>query len=360
MKKILSILMTIALLAATFTMLLPVSAAGTSPVKAYDTANYGELLYTVNFQGDAAFAPQKRATQAQNTGDNMNYSISSDGKALTVVGKAPGTDLDSYWGAKIEGLTLGAKAMYTMKYQVNAKASAVKNNSTGFGGLILFEGVDNSVPQFYNNYSRHNAVTLENRRAAISNNGVKQEDYVMWSTLAKEAKEDADGYITMLNVFDISRDTYTTYYLAADDTWQKISSFEMLLDETDRQDGSLGFMLYAFYGDIDTTVKNVEFYKGDMTNPTLRPEGEPADTGNGGATGGDTTGGDTTGGTTTGGDTTNNGNTNTNDTTTTAAPETTAPKAEEKKGCGGSIGLAGLALVATVATVGVVAKKKED
>ena len=352
MKKLLVVLMTMTMLFGAFAMI-PASAADTSPVKDYATANYGDLLYTVNFKGDAAFAPQKRAVNAKNTGDNMNYTTSTDGKALTVAGKTPGTDLDSYWGGKITGLSLDAKALYTMKYQVNAKASAVKNNSTGFGGLILFEGADNAVPQFYNNYSRHNAVTLENRRAAISNNGVKQEDYVMWSTLAKEAKEDADGYITMVNVFDISRDTYSTYYLAADDTWQLISSFTMLLEDTDRAEGSLGFMLYAFYGDVNTTIKNVEFYKGSVVDATLRAEGDVATGGDTGNTGDAGNTGNTNN------DTTNSGNTNTNDTTTTAAPETTAP-VEEKKGCGSSIGLAGIALVATVATVGVVAKKKED
>jgi hypothetical protein len=58
-------------------------------------------------------------------------------------------------------------------------------------------------------------------------------------------------------------------------------------------------------------------------------------------------------------DTTNSGNTNTGDTTTTAAPETTAP-AEEKKGCGSSIGFASVALIAAVAAAGVAVKRKQD
>ena len=49
MKKLLVVLMTMTMLFGAFAMI-PASAADASPVKDYATANYGDLLYTVNFK----------------------------------------------------------------------------------------------------------------------------------------------------------------------------------------------------------------------------------------------------------------------------------------------------------------------
>ena len=52
MKKLIVTLMALAVL---FSLAVPAMTA--SPVKDYATANDGDLLYTVNFNGDEAFAP---------------------------------------------------------------------------------------------------------------------------------------------------------------------------------------------------------------------------------------------------------------------------------------------------------------
>jgi hypothetical protein len=97
MKKTLAIIMTVVML---FGMLVPVSAA-TSPVKDVATAKAGELLYTFNFKGDDAFKP----AVCENSNDQMDYTISADGSAVTIKGKVGGKDkVGNYWGGIVEAL----------------------------------------------------------------------------------------------------------------------------------------------------------------------------------------------------------------------------------------------------------------
>ena len=269
MKKIITVLLAATLLLAAF--LVPTSAAGSA--KDYDSAKNGDLLYKVNFTGDDVFLPFERGHK-----NIMTYTVSADGSAVTIKGKASESDYDSYWGGYIEGLTVNDKTLFTVKYQVNATATTaagITNNSVGVGGLLLSEGaMSASNPRLFHHYSRHNSVEIDKQRSIFyTEKGKMQQNYIMWNDLPKAVAEDADAYITMMIVYDLSRAELNAYFLATDNTWQHIEKQTLALTADDYYDANMGFMCYAYYNVIDTTVKNVEFYKGNLLDLSIMPEG---------------------------------------------------------------------------------------
>ena len=331
MKKLLVTLLALMLVMGTA---FAVSAATASPVKSYDSAAMGDLLYTVNFKGDDAFKPKRLGDI-----DNMNYTVSEDGSSLTIKGK--GTDKTrNYWGGKIEGLSVTESTYYTMTYKVNAKASANGNNSIGVGGVYLADtGLDGkNEPIFYCNYARHNAVGATEYRSSLSDPDKIATDYVMWKNLAKkEPLTDADGYITMALSFHGPTKKFMSYYVAKDGTTQLIETQNFTFDK----DTTMGFAAYAYYAVVNTTVKDAKIYKGAIGDVIKAPASSTAAT---------TKAPETTKATA----------------TTTKAPETTKAAAtativEEQGGCGSSVAITGIALVAAVGTSAAVScKKRKD
>ena len=319
---------------------LAVSAATASPVKSYDSAAMGDLLYTVNFKGDDAFKPKVLGSI-----QDMNYTANADGSTLTIAAKAGIESSRNYWGGKIEGLPVNNTTYYTMTYKVNATASKVGNNSIGVGGVFVSEsgqivsGAPTDQPIFYNNYGRHNAVASADQRSALSN-PMKIGNYVMWKNLTKKFKADADGYITMAISFHGPTGKFMSYYLAEDDTWQLIETQNFTFEK----DTTMGFAVYAYYPEVNTTVKDAKIYKGAIGDLN---KGSAATT--------------TPATTTKAPETTKATQTTKAPETTKAAATTTAAPAAEKSGCGSSIALTGIALVATVGTsVAVICKKRKD
>ena len=254
MKKIIAFILSILMIAA-MPLTMTVTAADTEP----------ELVYTVDFRGDEKFAPVAIGDSA----NNFDFTASQDGTTLTVKGKSGGADQTlNYWGGTVANLTADETTVYTMIYKAKANGTAGKNNSVGVGGWI--QNGDVEAAKFYNNYTNHNTVTedgsTEYRRAVISLSNDKlsvNDAYKMFSELAPY-EEDSDGFITMKQVYDGSTASIRTYILADDETgandadWIKIEEQLMTLDDTA---DSFGFMIYAFYNDIDTTIKDVKIYK---------------------------------------------------------------------------------------------------
>ena len=184
-----------------------------------------------------------------------------------------------------------------------------------------------------------NAVASADQRSALSN-PMKIGNYVMWKNLTKKFKADADGYITMAISFHGPTGKFMSYYLAEDDTWQLIETQNFTFEK----DTTMGFAVYAYYPEVNTTVKDAKIYKGAIGDLN---KGSAATT--------------TPATTTKAPETTKATQTTKAPETTKAAATTTAAPAAEKSGCGSSIALTGIALVATVGTsVAVICKKRKD
>lgn len=260
MKKIITFVLAVTML---LSSVICISAADASPVKAYADAASGDLLYTVDFRGDSVFEPAPISDAAT----HFDFTPSTDGKSITIKGKETGTDKTScFWGGTINGLVANKDTYYSMVYKVKANGKAGTNNSVGIGGWITDGNVEGL--KFYNNYGNHNTVeqddTTGSRRTALSNGSSKLGDYKIWATLKKNYEVDADGFVTMLLEFNGPKKNLTSYILADDGSiknksdWIKLESKSMTLNA---KDDNLGVMFYAYYNVIDTTVKEVSFYK---------------------------------------------------------------------------------------------------
>ena len=280
MKKLIAVLLTAAML---FSLVIIIGAEA-SPVESYASADAGDLLYTVNFNGDDAFSP----APVGNAANNHVYTVGDDGASLTITANTEtGADKQlNYWGGIIDGLRADVNTHYTMVYKVKANTTDVKDNSVGIGGLIVGENVASG--SFYNNYSNHGGAKPEEDRAAISYANAKinasPNDYVYFTNI-DDFSIDADGFVTMMNDFDGT--TFTTYILKAGatadlntDNYIELQSTTMTLNKVKN---SMGFMVYCYYQAINTTIKDVKIYKGlnataeyDPYNTTTAATAAPA------------------------------------------------------------------------------------
>ena len=287
MKRTISILVLIAMMLASVLAILPAAAEGeTSLVKDYATAADGDVLYTFNFNGDDVFTPDKMGAD-----DNMDYIISTDGSSVTIEPKADAeSKKQNIWGGEVAGLEATLQHVYSFRYKVRANSEGVtdatkaKNNSVGIGAWLAKDGYKyNSAPPFYNNYSNHNtfatvdgAVDLSMRRSSISIGNAKYGDgnvpadktypeYIYWekgeTAFTAEYLIDAEGFVDMLMVYNGPTQIMSTYILDVDGNWIFIESVEEL-----KHEGNMGFFTYAYYTDVNTTIKDAKIYKGDFAN----------------------------------------------------------------------------------------------
>ncbi|MBE6597414.1 MAG: hypothetical protein E7641_07070 [Ruminococcaceae bacterium] len=328
MKKIITLLLAVIMIAGS---VLCISATDASPVKAYADANDRDLLYTVDFRGDSAFAP---IAVGQAT-DYFDYTVSEDGSSLTVKVKP---DLEtvkpSYWGGTVTGLVANAETSYAMVYKVRANGNTGVDNSVGIGGWIDDGNVN--FASFYNNYGNHNTIDAEgktnNRRSVLSRGATKLGDYKMWATLKKEYNVDADNFVTMMLEYNGAKKRITSYILAKDGVetnqadWIRLEGQSMTFNQID---DAMGFMIFAKNKDvIDTTVKDVKIYKNTVYDPAAATT--------------------TTKATTT-------------VAATTAAPATTAATTvAEEGGCGSALAISAIALLPAIGCAVVLKRRKED
>ena len=228
-----------------------------------------ELLYTVDFRGnDGIFIPGPIGESAT----HYDYTVSEDGNALTIKGRKSGTNKTfCYWGGTFAGFEANKETMYTMVYKAKANGTAGKDNSVGIGGWIL-DGKPEDC-HFYNNYSNHSEMnaegSIDDRRSALSNASNKLGEYVMWNNIGDYAV-DADGFVTIKIVYDGTTSQFQSAILAAnagdgskESDWIYLETQKMVLDDTD---DAMGFMVYSYYNVVDTTIKDVQLYKGTCTS----------------------------------------------------------------------------------------------
>lgn len=255
MKRIVSFILCAALVLGLFVV---IGSAENSPVKDYEQADAGELLYKFNFNGDSVFSPAPIGS-AEN---NYTFTVGDGGASITIKGRSGGANASTnFYGGIVEGLSANASTEYLMMYKVRANGAGVMNNSVGIGGLISNGNVSGCT--FYNNYSNHNTASVADRRAALSHAGGKLLDYKYFNSIDTFAT-DSDGFITMMLEFKGA--TMSSYILKdgkspapAKSNWIALQSTSMDMDSTD---DAMGFMLYAYYNVVDTTIKDVELYKG--------------------------------------------------------------------------------------------------
>jgi hypothetical protein len=275
MKKLIVSLLALAVL---FTLAVPAMAA--SPVKDYASAKDGDLLYTVNFNGDEAFTP-KTVTGFK----YFDITPSTDGSAIEFKGNSfydvdgsnyvagDGKNQGSIWGAAITGLTADATTKYTMTYQIwmnetdgGANTYGGKNCYIGIGGM--YEGTAKKWISFTSNYF---TATAENRAFSLRRNsgvlekGTENEKSGVFDAALTPVK-DAEGYVTVRMTFDGTTGTVTAYILtkgtgANDSDWTKLIDAAYNVEAN----SSMAFAAYAQSASTHAKIKNVKYFKGLVT-----------------------------------------------------------------------------------------------
>ena len=279
MKKLILAFLLIAILC---TFMMPVMAEETSPVKSYDSAANGELLYTVDFSGKDGV--MQFASQTTASTDLFTYTPSEDGKAVHVTGapEAKG-EAASHWYAMIPSLKGDLTTVYTMTYKVTVTGDTGTDNSVGVGGLF----VDKSTTGYLNFYSSYNTPGESYRRGVLQQGSAKIADraYTGFNTLSGKYDIDDQGYMTIMTVFDSREQTFYAYLLAegATDYTQEASWIEVTHVRYSPGEDCMGFALYTYRPlKIDATIRDVNIYKGmlfkdpfDANEPTEAPTEAP-------------------------------------------------------------------------------------
>ena len=184
MKKIVSIILTVVMLSAVV-MTIPFSAfAATSPVKSYNSAKPGELLYTVNFNGDSAFTPVRTNADA----GQMEYTVVENGAGVRIKAKSAAISSQSnLWGGLIKDLPATENTIYSMVYKAKADSNFGMNNSVGVGGWAISESAFQTTAGVYNVYANHNTKESNgspsgDQRTALSNGVTKINGYIYVNT----------------------------------------------------------------------------------------------------------------------------------------------------------------------------------
>lgn len=254
----------------------------------YASAQDGDLLYTVNFNGDENFAP------ANVTGFKyFDINISADGSSIEFKGKSKenggfyevnddangkyvagdGKDQGSIWGGKITSLPADTTTKYTVSYQIwmdetdgGAYKYGGKNCYIGIGGM--WESTGNKWYTFTSNYF---TATAENRAFSMRRNSGTQKDAdgnAIAGVLdaAMTPVKDNEGYVTVNLTFDGTTATYTAYILTSGtganaSDWTKVAEAPYTAAEGDY----VAFAAYAQKASTHAKIKNVKVYKGLVT-----------------------------------------------------------------------------------------------
>lgn len=294
MKKLIVALLAIAMICS---FALPVLADETaSPVKDYETAENGDLLYKFDFSGKDGVV--EYGNLGETSADKyFTYTPSEDGYSLSIAGiKDSGKEKGLFWGGVIPSLEANFNTTYTLTYKVKMHGDVGLNNSIGVGSYFISGQTDVSMSNYnlYGNYTTKDANgNISMRRSSISINNQKQNGYTQWDTL--DAYEiDDDGFVTAMLVYDGPTMTMTAYLRADGAGDGSKESDWVLVEEMFYVPSSdcMGILFYTYYiQDVNVTVKDVCIYKGLLytpeepvappteaptTKPTTKPTEKPA------------------------------------------------------------------------------------
>lgn len=282
MKKLIIVLLSLSLLCACFA---PAMATNDSPVKDYDSASEGELLYAMDLSGKDGVLDLGNIG-GKHADEHFYFTPSEDGTSVHVYGREDSDDEDAmytaYWGATIPSLEANFSTTYTLTYKITMHGDKGLNNSVGVGAYFISGQTNDSMSAYhlYGNYcTKAPGNDISMRRSSLSINNMKQAEYVQWNTL-DAYQVDADGFVTAMLVYEGSAMTMTAYILAEgagdgskESDWIKVEALTYV-----PADDCMGFMMYAYYiNTVDVTVKNVNLYKGKIFTMDAPPETEPTE-----------------------------------------------------------------------------------
>ena len=222
----------------------------------------GQHLYTVDFSGtDDVFAGANITTD---TKVNARYTVTGDGNAVSLQGNKQLTSSGDYisggymWGGVIGNYTADATTYYTMTYKIWMDDASSKGYA-GVGGIL------NGTKTYYNFSTNFNTKKGVFRSRSNMQGTEKSIDLSACNTEVIGEHE----YYTIRVTYDGPNKLATAYILKdgesgvhADD-WILWNSNAYGVADGDK----LTFMLYTQYSCVDSIIRDVNYYQGDIVKP---------------------------------------------------------------------------------------------
>ena len=240
----------------------------------YDDAAIGDLLYTVNFNGDNVFKPGNIVLSSKMTYEAL------DNNTLRVYGNTyVEGNIGAMWGGNIGAYMATADAYYTMTYQVWVDSTDIDpENGDIHGGTdswISVGGVRHTTTEKENVYGLRlmpwrDMVQFNNRTGAIGQAKPVPNDALL------EVTTDAEGrsFYTIRVTYDGPNGIATGYALLKGCSGTEASHWIKLTDAayTTGDDAELMFTIATGNTKVDSIIKNVKYYKGDIVGYNYYPK----------------------------------------------------------------------------------------
>lgn len=232
----------------------------------YKSAKNGDLVYSVNFNGDNYFKPEIAKTNDKRATGNV-IEASADGKSLALKGQTYGTSETSvgaaiWYASPIKGLDITKDTQYTIEFKVK--------NEADYGGAVFYATPD-ALPMSY--VSFYGALTSSNSSWTVAK-GSETSAYTGYGQMGNayvkfDNRELTDGYYDM----KVEIDGYNvTVYCKTADGYKEVESY--VIDDVN---AVIAAGTYNYQSKAATFVKDFNVYKGltvtnDYSKVTEAPE----------------------------------------------------------------------------------------
>ena len=232
MKKALSVLVTFIMLLSLLSTLATVSA---EEENVYDSAENGDVLYTVNFNGDpGVFEP------ATYCGSPDAY-VLNDGASMQLFALENATS--TQWGGEIRTLPLNENTQYTIFYSIT--------RTSGDGSGLYIDGV-------YGVYGYTNRTKIHEGKS-----GLNGREYVIYADNGLNVSSPETGTFTQEFAIEVNGATNTfAHYIKDDDGNFVLIQESYPSDGVQFQNDYLGLYFYTYYADHLSEFSNCYVVKG--------------------------------------------------------------------------------------------------
>jgi len=237
MKRLFALIAAVVLVAVPALFCFPVSAGS----NIYDTARDGDLLYTVNFNGDENFKPEYTKGSMKMTVDPVDPTVATFENLENAK--------QAWWGGTIDFLPLNSETLYTVYWTVTRE----KNVAIGY-----------YPDEYFGVYGYQDKIKLmETSRSLLGH------DYSTFANRGINVNATVQSYALEVNGVNGTLALYVwdetlSNYVLFDETEQEFEIFEFMTDH-------LGIYFYVYYANHVSTISDCHVNKG-LAFGTVKPK----------------------------------------------------------------------------------------
>lgn len=254
-KRILTVLLTVAMLATTISLcLIPVSANALS--KTYEAAADGEVLYEILFgETSGVYQPTifDAADDATKTGSTI--AVSNGGKTVTLT-KDTAAAARLWYGGAIEGLTMGADKKYTIEATVKTTGA-----NSGIYFNFLNDGTATAdIAHLFGYYGTPVSTSGTTTQGSLAYGGSKLDGLYYCDAVnyfPQIYDTDAEGFLKMS--IEVDGGVYRVFF-----NGEFFDMAELSPTMLNSKYNNIGFTAYLYNKGVELIIKDAKVYKGNI------------------------------------------------------------------------------------------------